>query len=171
MSPHEPPPSPVPRAHKLRLALYQPDMPPNLGAAIRVAACFATPLEIIEPCGFLLTAPALRRTAMDYRAEIVRRDSWAAFLAAPERAEGRLVLFTTRADENLDGFRFKAGDTLLFGRESAGVPDEVHAAADRRVRIAVQARSLNLAVSTGVALFEARRQIGWPVAADQGAGG
>jgi tRNA (cytidine/uridine-2'-O-)-methyltransferase len=152
------------RALKLRLAFYQPDMPPNLGAAIRVAACFAAPLEIIEPCGFLLTDPALKRVAMDYgeKAEIIRRGSWAAFLAAPERAGGRLVLFTTKAEYSLDAFTFLPGDTLLFGRESEGVPPEVHEAADARVRIAVAARSLNLAVSTGVAAFEARRQLGWP---------
>lgn len=139
-------------------------MPPNLGAAIRVAACFAAPLEIIEPCGFLLTAPALRRVAMDYagKAEIIRRGSWADFLAAPERTSGRLVLFTTRADHELDRFAFEPGDTLLFGRESAGAPQEVHDAAEARVRIPVHARSLNLAVSTGIALFEARRQVGWP---------
>ncbi|HWA23312.1 MAG TPA: TrmH family RNA methyltransferase [Caulobacterales bacterium] len=156
------------RALNLRLALYQPDMPPNLGAAIRVAACFAAPLEIIEPCGFLLTDPALKRVAMDYagKAEIVRRASWAAFLAAPERAEGRLILFTTQAEHALDAFVFAPGDTLLFGRESAGAPPEVHEAAAARVRIPVRARSLNLAVSTGVALFEARRQLGWPAATD-----
>ncbi len=139
-------------------------MPPNLGAAIRVAACFAAPLEIIEPCGFLLTDPALKRVAMDYagKVDLVRWGSWADFLAAPERAAGRLVLFTTQAEENLDAFAFQPGDTLLFGRESAGAPPEVHAAAQARVRISVAARSLNLAVSTGVALFEARRQLGWP---------
>jgi tRNA (cytidine/uridine-2'-O-)-methyltransferase len=139
-------------------------MPPNLGAAIRVAACFAAPLEIIEPCGFLLTDPALRRVAMDYgeKAEIIRRGSWAAFLAAPERVGGRLVLFTTKGAEPLDAFSFQPNDTLLFGQESTGAPNEVHEAAQARVRIPVRARSLNLAVSTGVALFEARRQLGWP---------
>jgi tRNA (cytidine/uridine-2'-O-)-methyltransferase len=139
-------------------------MPPNLGAAIRVAACFAAPLEVIEPCGFLLTDPALKRVAMDYagKVDLVRRGSWADFLAAPERTEGRIVLFTTQAEANLDAFAFQPGDTLLFGRESAGAPPEVHAAAQARVRINVAARSLNLAVSTGVALFEARRQVGWP---------
>ena len=141
----------------MRLALYQPDMAPNLGAAIRICACFGAGLDIIEPCGFPLTDRALKRAALDYSAATTRHASWTAFLAAPERGEGRLVLLTTRGAEPLPGFAFRPGDTLLLGRESAGVPDHVHAAAAARVRIPIEARSLNVAVAGAIALYEATR--------------
>src|SRR5579875_1333086 len=114
----------------MRLALFQPDIPQNLGAAVRLCACLGVPLDVIEPCGFPLSDKALKRAAMDYgaAAELARHDSWAAFGSAPERAAGRLVLFTTQGALPYLDFSFQAGDTLLFGRESAGVPDEVHAA-------------------------------------------
>ena len=100
---------------------------------------------------------------MDYALKVdpVRHDGWTAFLSAPERKEGRLVLFTTRGAAPLQEMRFEAGDTLLFGRESAGVPDDVHNAADLRcyIPMAEGARSLNVAVSAGIALFEAKRQL------------
>lgn len=144
----------------MRLALFQPDIPQNVGACMRLGACFGVPLEIILPCAFRLDDRAMKRAALDYGplGEVVTRESWAAFLAAPERR--RLVLFTTEASERLVTFRFEPGDTLLFGRESAGAPPEVHAAADARVRIPIRAetRSLNLAVSAGIALWEALRQ-------------
>jgi tRNA (cytidine/uridine-2'-O-)-methyltransferase len=143
----------------VRLALYQPDIPQNLGAAIRVAACFGAALDIIEPCGFPLTDKALKRAALDYQAATTRHASWAAFLAAPERRAGRLILLTTAGDAPLAGYAFDAGDTLLMGRESAGVPAEVHAAAQARLRIAIEGRSLNLAVSAGIALYEATRRV------------
>src|SRR6201996_7809223 len=121
----------------MRLALFQPDIPQNLGAALRLGACLATPVDVIEPCGFPLSDAGVRRAAMDYGAlaDLTRHASWAAFLAAPQRAEGRLILFTTKGAEPLHGFEFSPGDTLLFGRESAGAPEEVHAAADHRVFI------------------------------------
>lgn len=148
----------------MRLAFFQPDIPQNLGAAIRLAACMGVALDIIEPCGFPLSSRDLRRSALDYgaQADICRHDSWPAFLAAPERRSGRLVLFTTSGAEPMTGFRFAEGDTLLFGRESAGVPDDVHAAAHARVFIpmAAGARSLNVAMAAGIAAWEARRQIG-----------
>jgi tRNA (cytidine/uridine-2'-O-)-methyltransferase len=129
-----------------------------------LAACFGTPVDIVEPVGFPLTDRALRRSAMDYGqlAEVVRHSSWSAYLGAPERATGRLVLFTTRADLPLTGMRFAEGDSLLFGRESAGVPEEVHARADCRVRIplATSARSFNVAMAAAIALWEALRQTG-----------
>ena len=118
----------------MRLALYQPDIPQNLGAFIRLAACLGTPLDIIEPCGFLFSDAGFRRAGLDYteRAEITRHPSWEAFCAA--RA-GRLVLLTTKATLSYTAFAFAPWDTLLFGRESAGVPDHVHDAADARLRI------------------------------------
>lgn len=147
----------------MRLALYQPDIPQNLGAVLRIAACFDAAVDIIEPCGFLLTQKSLRRVAMDYaaRVEVVRHAGWDAFLAAPQRAAGRLVLVETDATASLYDFAFADRDTLLFGRESAGSPERVYAAAAHAVHIpmAPGARSLNVAVAAGVTLSEARRQL------------
>ena len=149
----------------LRLVLYQPDIPQNTGAAIRAAACFGATLEIIEPCGFPLDAKALRRVAMDYGALAapVAHVSWAAFCET--LAGGRLILLTTRADASLWDFAFQPGDTLLLGRESAGVPEDVHGSAHTRlvVPMASGARSLNVATTGAIVLAEARRQLGWEV--------
>ncbi len=144
----------------MRLALFQPDIPQNLGAAIRLCACMGVELEVIEPCAFPLSDRRLRRAALDYRASTVLRPSWRAFVDAPARGEGRLLLFTTRADQSYLDHRFDAGDTLLFGQESAGAPDEVHAAADARLLIPIRpgARSLNVVVAAAMALGEALRQ-------------
>jgi tRNA (cytidine/uridine-2'-O-)-methyltransferase len=144
----------------MRLALFQPDIPQNLGAAIRLAACLGVHLEVIEPCGFPLSAKELKRTAMDYSDKIVveRRSSWSDFIAAPERKEGRLILFTTRGAIPYNDFSFEPGDTLLFGRESAGAPEEVHAAADARLFIPIHGRSLNVTHTAAMALGEALRQ-------------
>jgi len=146
----------------LRLALYQPDIPQNLGAAIRLCACFGLPLDVIEPCGFPLTDRALRRAALDYGAlaAVTRHASLDAFLAA--RAGERLILVETDGAANLFEFPFQASDVLMFGRESAGSPPELRAAADAVVRIpmAAGARSLNVAVSAGIAAAEALRQAG-----------
>lgn len=157
----------------MRLALFQPDIPQNLGAAIRLAACLSVGLEVIEPCAFPLSDRSLKRAALDYgeAAELIRRPSWGAFLAAPERGAGRLVLFTTTAAIRHDRFEFQPGDTLLFGRESAGVPPDVHAAAQARVRIplAATARSLNLVTACAIGLGEALRQVdGFPAGAIPG---
>jgi tRNA (cytidine/uridine-2'-O-)-methyltransferase len=146
----------------MRLALFQPDIPQNLGGSIRLAACLGVSLDVIEPCGFPLSDKAIHRTAMDYgdSVNLTRHPSWAAFLAARERRAGRLVLFTTKAAAPHLGFAFEAGDTLLFGRESAGAPDEVHAAAQARLFIPIRppARSLNVVVAAAIALGEALRQ-------------
>jgi tRNA (cytidine/uridine-2'-O-)-methyltransferase len=146
----------------MRLALFQPDIPQNVGAAIRLTACLGVPLEIIEPCAFPLGARALRRAALDYGplAEVSRHAGWEDFLAAPARRQGRLVLLTTKATLDLYAFAFQPGDTLLLGRESAGVPDGVHAAAGARVRIGLVpgARSLNVVTAAAMALGEALRQ-------------
>ena len=146
----------------MRLALFQPDIPQNLGAALRLGACLDVPVDVIEPCGFPLSDRGVRRAAMDYGAlaEMARHASWAEFLAAAERKAGRLLLFTTRGAVPLHDFEFQPGDTLLFGRESAGAPEAVHAAADARlfIPLAPGARSLNLTVSAAIALSEALRQ-------------
>ncbi len=155
----------------MRLALFQPDIPQNLGDAIRLGACLGVGLEIIEPCGFPLGDRALRRAAMDYlgHAEIARHDSWAAFRAADARRAGRLLLFTTRATVSFLDFAYAPGDVLLFGRESAGAPNEVHAAADARLVIPMAAglRSLNVVTAAAIALAEALRQTsGFPARAE-----
>lgn len=146
----------------MRLALFQPDIPQNLGAAIRLAACLGVPLDVIEPCGFPLSDAAIRRAAMDYAAlaQVKRHAGWSDF-RADSATSGRLVLFTTRAATPFHDFAFAAGDVLLFGRESAGAPDEVHDAADARLLIplAPGARSLNLVTAATLALGEALRQI------------
>jgi len=144
----------------MRLALYQPDIPQNLGAFIRLAACLGTPLDIIEPCGFPVDDKRIRRAAMDYvdLARIQRHASWEAFQHG--RAPGRLVLLTTGGATVLPNVRFRTDDILLLGRESAGVPAPVHEAADLRVRVPLQkgARSLNVALAAAMVLSEALRQ-------------
>ena len=148
----------------MRLALYQPDIPQNTGAILRLAACLEVPVDIIEPCGFVLYDRRLRRAALDYidHIDLTRHVSWAAYQAARKTAQssGRLVLLTTRAEEPYTRFAYGADDTLLLGRESAGVPGEVHAAADARVvvPIAPGLRSLNVAVAAAIVLGEALRQ-------------
>jgi tRNA (cytidine/uridine-2'-O-)-methyltransferase len=146
----------------MRLALYEPDIPQNAGSLMRLGACLGVPVDIIEPCGFLLTDRALRRAGMDYlkSAQIARHDSWAAFLAGRQAA--RLVLLTTRSDLAYTGFGFAPGDTLLVGRESAGVPEAVHGAVDARVTIPMRPgqRSLNVAQAAAMVLGEALRQTG-----------
>jgi tRNA (cytidine/uridine-2'-O-)-methyltransferase len=148
----------------MRLALFQPDIPQNLGAALRLGACLGVPVDVIEPCGFPFTDRAVRRAAMDYaeKSEIVRHASWLRFLEAPARAEGRLLLFTTRGAEAFHSFQFRPNDVLLFGRESAGVPLEVHQAANARIYIplAPGTRSLNIVNAAAMALGEALRQTG-----------
>lgn len=144
----------------MRLALYEPDIPQNLGAFIRVSAGLGVPLDVIEPCGFPVDDRRIRRVAMDYYdlATLVRYASWAAFCR--DRPPGRLVLLTTAGAQRLPEATFRPDDILLMGRESAGVPPEVHAAADLRVRIPLQAgaRSLNVAVAAAMVLSEALRQ-------------
>jgi tRNA (cytidine/uridine-2'-O-)-methyltransferase len=146
----------------MRLALFQPDIPQNLGAALRLGACLGSAVDVIEPCAFPLSDKSLKRAALDYgaRCEVAHHRSWSDFLTAPQRAEGRLVLFTTRAAKPFQGFAFQPGDTLLFGQESAGAPEAVHAAAQARlfIPIATSARSLNIITAAAIALAEALRQ-------------
>jgi len=155
----------------MRLALFQPDIPQNLGAAIRLTACLGAELDVIEPCAFPLSDRAIRRAAMDYgeAARVVRHDGWADFETAMRSDGRRILLFTTRAAEPFHRFAYRPDDVLLFGRESAGVPDEVHAAADARLIIPIRAetRSLNVIAAAAIALGEGLRQTGgWPVSAD-----
>ena len=146
----------------MRLALYQPEIAANVGAAIRICACFGVQLEIIEPCGFPLKTKEIRRVALDYGtlADPHYYASWDAFQAERANAQRRLVLLSSKAETPLYDFGFQPEDTLLMGQESAGVPDSVREAADAAVTIpmAAGARSLNVAVSGAVALSEMRRQ-------------
>ena len=148
----------------MRIALFQPGIPQNVGAAIRLSACFDVGLDVIEPCSFPLDDKSLKRAALDYGplARLQRHDSWEAFLKAPERVDGRLLLFTTKGATAFHRFSFEPGDTLLFGNESRGAPEEVHAAAQGRIVIPImpEARSMNLATTAAMALGEALRQTG-----------
>jgi tRNA (cytidine/uridine-2'-O-)-methyltransferase len=144
----------------MRLALFQPDIPQNVGACIRLGACFGVELHVIEPVGFNFDDRAMKRAALDYGplGHMTRHSDWDAFQR--DRAPGRLVLFTTRGATSLSNFVFEPDDVLLFGRETVGSPDYVHAAADARVFIPIrpETRSLNLSVSAGIGLWEGLRQ-------------
>jgi tRNA (cytidine/uridine-2'-O-)-methyltransferase len=148
----------------MRLALYEPDIPQNTGTILRLAACLGVPVDLIGPAGFDMTDRALRRAALDYLAhvEIERHASFAAFETAHRSRGSRLVLLTTHAQMPYAGFEFRRDDSLLLGRESAGVPDSVHGAADARLRIPMRPglRSLNVAVAAAMVLGEALRQTG-----------
>lgn len=143
------------------IAAYQPDIPQNLGALMRLSVCFDTPLHVIEPCGFPFSAKAVRKAAMDYaaEAEVIAHASWDAFQT--NRPDGRLVLMTTKGAKPLWDHQFQPNDIILMGRESAGVPDEVHDAADARLLIPMPGggRSLNIAMAAGIAVAEAARQL------------
>ncbi len=148
----------------MRLALFEPDIPQNAGTMLRLAACLGVGVDLIEPAGFLLDDRRLRRAGMDYLAGVAlaRHASWEAFRAARAGELGRLVLLTTRAGTRYTDFAFRPDDTILVGRETAGVPDFVHAAADARLRIpmAPGLRSLNVALAAAMVLGEALRQTG-----------
>lgn len=147
-----------------RIALFQPDIPQNTGAILRLAACLGVTAEIIEPAGFPVSDRAFRRAGMDYldHVSLVRHVSWSAFEAA-RRTEGRrLVLATTRGDVAYTDFAFGSSDTLLLGRESAGAPADIHKAANARIAVPLlpALRSLNIAVAAAMILGEALRQTG-----------
>jgi tRNA (cytidine/uridine-2'-O-)-methyltransferase len=143
----------------MRVALYQPDIPQNTGAILRLAACLGVGVDIIEPCGFVWSDRRLRRAGMDYldQALVSRHQSWNHFHKA---AANRLILLTTRGDAAYTGFQFNQTDTLIVGRESAGAPQEVHDAMDATVFIPMQpqTRSLNVALALAMVLGEAVRQ-------------
>jgi len=144
----------------MRLALYQPDIAQNTASLIRLGACLGVCIDIIEPCGFLFSDRGFQRAGMDYLelASVTRHSSWDAFLAT--HPGSRLVLLTTRASVSYTKFAFARGDILLLGRESAGVPPEVHDAVDARLRIPLLEglRSINVAQAGAMVLGEALRQ-------------
>jgi len=146
----------------IEIALYQPDIAPNAATIGRMCACFGLKLTIIEPAGFAFTDSSFRRAGMDYLAglQLERATSWESFIAA--RIGRRIVLLSTKAEQSHITFRFSADDILLFGRESAGVPETVHAALPHRIRIPMRKgfRSLNVAISAAIAASEALRQTG-----------
>src|SRR4051812_14282896 len=148
----------------MQIALYQPDIPQNTGTILRTCACLDVAAHIIEPAGFPVSDRHFRRAGMDYldQVSITRHDSWSKFDQWRRAAGSRLVLFTTRGTGCYLDYRYEAGDILLFGRESAGVPDDVAAAADARLVIPIKQgmRSLNVAVAAAMALGEALRQTG-----------
>lgn len=146
-----------------RLALYQPDIPQNAGAVLRLGACLSFAVDVIEPCGFLWDEKRMRRAGMDYidLVGVTRHTSWTAFRQWSHDQGRRVVLLSTKASERLDRFTFRANDIIMVGRESAGVPDAVADAADARIRIplAPAARSLNMAMAAAIAMAEALRQL------------
>jgi tRNA (cytidine/uridine-2'-O-)-methyltransferase len=150
--------------HDLHIALYQPEIPGNTGAILRLAACLGATVDIIRPLGFELSDRTLKRAGMDYLEIAAIRDhaDFDAFEAWRENEDRRLILLTTRAAEPYTGFAFNPRDVLMFGRESSGVPDHVRAVANHQLRIPIrpEARSLNLGMSAAITLAEAVRQVG-----------
>ena len=143
----------------MRIALYEPEIAGNVGAVMRLGACFGVPVDLIEPLGFEWDDKRVRRTAMDYidHVEVARHASFDAFR---EATPGRLILFTTRGDRSPYEFGFRSDDILLFGKESGGVPAVVAVQSDAKLRIPIRAdvRSSNLATAAALALGEALRQ-------------
>jgi tRNA (cytidine/uridine-2'-O-)-methyltransferase len=148
----------------IRIALYEPDIPQNTGTVLRLCACLDIEAHIIEPAGFATSDRAFRRAGLDYldAVALVRHASWRDFAAWRQQTGHRLVLFTTASSLSYLDYRFATGDILLFGRETAGVPQDVHAAADARLVIPMRAglRSLNVAVAAAMVAGEALRQTG-----------
>jgi tRNA (cytidine/uridine-2'-O-)-methyltransferase len=151
----------------MQIALFQPDIPQNTGTILRLCACLGVAAHIIEPAGFPVSDRHFRRAGMDYldQVSIIRHDSWSKFEQWRNDGGYRLILFSTRGACSYLEHRYGAADILLFGRESAGVPDEVVAAADARLRIPIRPgmRSLNIAVAAAMAIGEALRQTGYAI--------
>ena len=146
----------------MRIALFEPDIPQNTGTILRLAACLGLEAHIIEPAGFATSDRAFRRAGMDYldQVEIARHADWNAFETWRARASARLIVFTTRSRRSYLEHAFQCGDVLLFGRETSGVPEKVHAAADARLLVPMREglRSLNVAMAAAMAVGEAIRQ-------------
>ena len=142
------------------IALYQPDIPQNTASIIRLCSCFSTTLEIIEPCGFHLDDKRLKKVAMDYfdKSKIIIYKSYKDFLI--KKKESRIILMSTKAKKNYNDFKFKPKDTLLFGRESEGVPEVVHNNSCQRLKIPLKnnTRSLNIGMAAAITLSEALKQ-------------
>ena len=147
----------------IKIALFEPDIPQNTAAIIRTCACLGVKLEIIEPCGFLLTDKRFKRVVMDYlnEDEIKFYQSVNDFLKAKDNQ--RIILMTTKASINYHFFKFKKGDTILFGRESAGVPERIHKIIKNKLKIPMEKnkRSLNISSSVAIIIAESLRQIRW----------
>ena len=143
-----------------KISLYEPDIPQNTAAIIRTCACLGAELEIIEPCGFLLTDKRFKRVVMDYMDYSKIKFYQSAEHFFEEKKNQRIVLMTTKGSINYTKFNFKADDTILFGRESAGVPEKVHKLISDRLKIPMieKARSLNIASSVAMVLAESLRQ-------------
>jgi tRNA (cytidine/uridine-2'-O-)-methyltransferase len=158
----------------MQIALYQPDIPQNTGTILRLCACLGLAAHIIEPAGFPVSDRLFRRAGMDYLDHLTwqRHDSWGAFEAWRAAQGHRLLLFTTKAATSYLDIGYRPGDILLLGRESAGVPETVAAAADARLRIPLQPgmRSLNVAMAAAMAAGEALRQTGHFVQLQSGSG-
>ncbi len=146
----------------MRLVLFEPDIPQNVGSLLRLGACLGVAVDIVEPCGFVLGETRMRRAGMDYldHADFVRHASWAAFLA--QHGAGRIVLLTSKGVLPYTEFAFADDDCILLGRESAGVPDAVRERAEARLRIPMKSglRSINVAQAGAMVLGEALRQTG-----------
>ncbi len=159
----------------MRIALFQPDIPQNTGTILRLCACLDVEAHIIEPAGFPVSDRNFRRAGMDYldRVRLVRHQSWPAFEQWRHDAACRLLLLTTAGGQCYLDQHYRADDVLLLGRESAGVPDEVHATADARLVIPMAGglRSLNVAMATAIVLGEALRQTGGFASAHPGLNG
>ena len=142
------------------IALYQPDIPQNTAAIIRLCYCFNTTIEIIEPCGFSLDDSRFKRVAMDYldKSKIIKHQSYESFLESKKNS--RIILMTTKAKKNYNVFKFKLKDTILFGRESEGVPKIVHDSSFERLKIPLKnkSRSLNITIAAAMTLSEALKQ-------------
>lgn len=146
----------------MKLVIFQPDIPQNTGAMVRTCACFDTDIEIIHPCSFPLNDKLLKRSAMDYGSsiKITEHDSWDAFRKSLT-SEKRIILLSTKGKIDYTDFIFQSDDCLMVGRESAGVPDEIHNEVDEVVTIPISklSRSLNVSTAAAIALSEAKRQL------------
>ena len=144
----------------MHIVLYKPDIPQNTASIIRLGACFNLKIHLIEPCGFNLEDPRFKRVAMDYSeiSQIFKYDDFETFLKKYKKL--RIVLMTTKAEKLYHHFKFKKDDMLLFGRESAGVPESLHKTIDNKIKIPMnkKARSLNVAISAAIVVSEALRQ-------------
>ena len=146
-----------------KIALFEPDIPQNTAAIIRTCACLGAKLEIIEPCGFLLSDKRFKRVVMDYMDEKDIKFYQSADIFFESKVNQRVILMTTKASISYTKFKFKSNDTILFGRESAGVPDRIHKLLKYRLKIPMKnnKRSLNLASSVAIILAECLKQTKW----------